>query len=33
MQFLRDAIRAAEAYPVNIGFLGQGSDSDPDSVR
>lgn len=32
-QYLPDAIRSAENTPVNIGFLGQGSDSDPSSVR
>lgn len=31
-QYLKDAIRCAESCPVNIGFLGQGSDSDPHSV-
>lgn len=31
-QYLTDAIRSAESCPVNIGFLGQGSDSDPHSV-
>lgn len=32
-QYLQDAIQCAEAYPVNIGFLGQGSDSDPRAIR
>lgn len=32
-QYLMDAIRCAESCPVNIGFLGQGSDSDRDSVK
>lgn len=32
-QYLTDAIRSVERVPVNIGFLGQGSDSDPSSVR
>lgn len=32
-QYLRDAIRSSEMYPVNIGFLGQGSDSDRGTIR
>lgn len=32
-QYLNDAIRCAEEYPINIGFLGQGSDSDRRAVE
>ena len=27
------ALRAMDAFPVNIGLLGRGSSSDPDSIR
>jgi urease subunit alpha len=32
-QYLLDAIRAVESTPVNIGFLGQGSDTDTRSIE
>jgi urease subunit alpha len=32
-QYLPDVVRAVESVPVNIGFLGQGSDNDPRSIE